>query len=100
MSVYSCAAIYLSEVVDLFRVDADGVHTVDWSREGNQVVVRDRASKVAVYVASTDASLKSSVESERKSLIEAESALQFDPARSDADFEQLKSLAGTKGAEP
>ncbi|NUN94726.1 MAG: hypothetical protein HUU16_01015 [Candidatus Omnitrophica bacterium] len=92
---------YLAGISDVFRVDGEGTYTVDWSREGGgRVVIRDQASGVAVYIASLNVGLRSSIDSERKSLIEEESALEFDPGRNDADFEQLKNLAGKKGSEP
>ena len=53
-------------------------------------------SRVAVYVATPDAKSRSYIEGKRKRLIDAEAALQFDPARNDDDFNRLVQLAGSK----
>ncbi|MCB9784256.1 MAG: hypothetical protein H6751_14935 [Candidatus Omnitrophica bacterium] len=91
---------YLSDIADVFRVDSAGTYPVDWSREDEGIVIRNQASKVAVYIASPDVNLKSKIESELQSLMEEASALQFDPGRDDADFEDLKRLSKTTESEP
>jgi len=90
---------YLSGARDVFRLDADGIGDVDWSREGNAIVIRGRENKVAVYVATPDKGLRTHLESERRRLIEEERALQFDPAHDDADFARLVQLASEDGRE-
>ncbi len=85
---------YLSGITDVFRLDADGVSEVEWAQQGDSVVVTDRISKVGIYVATPDKNLRSYLESKRVRLMETEAALQFDPARNDADFDQLVELAG------
>jgi len=42
---------YLEDIADVFRVDADGVRDVKWSKEGNSVRISDMARLVGVYVA-------------------------------------------------
>ncbi|MCA9438254.1 MAG: hypothetical protein KC978_20885, partial [Candidatus Omnitrophica bacterium] len=91
---------YLSDIADVFRVDSAGTYPVDWSREDEGIMIHDQASKVAVYIASPDVNLKSKIESELQSLMEEASALQFDPGRDDADFEDLKRLSKTTESEP
>ena len=86
---------YLEDVKDVFRLDADGVHDVKWSRKHGAVEIREKASRVAIYVATPDSQLRASIENKRQGLIAAEAALQFDPARIDADFQQLVQLRGS-----
>jgi len=83
---------YLQDVKDVFRVDADGVYDTKWSHKDSAVEIREKASRVAVYVATPDAGLRASLEAKRQRLIAAEAALQFDPARNDADYQQLAQL--------
>jgi len=58
--------------------------------------IDDRVSKVRIYVATRDPSLRERVEARRRELIRYEESLDFDPARSDADFETLRALATKK----
>ncbi len=83
---------YLEGIKDVFRIDAGGLYDVEWTREGNVVKIREKASRVVVYVAAPDSTLRASLEEKRQKLIAAENALQFDPARNDADFQQLVQL--------
>jgi len=87
---------YLQGITDVFRIDGDGVYDVKWSRQDSAVEIRDKASRVGIYIAATDASLRAYLENKRQQLIEAEAALQFDPARNNADFNRLVQLAGSK----
>lgn len=83
---------YLQDIKDVFRIDADGVYDVKWSKEDNAIEIREKASRVVVYVATPDSTLRKSLEEKRQKLIADENALQFDPARNDADFQQLVQL--------
>jgi predicted neuraminidase len=51
-----------------------------------------KTSRVAMCVATPDPQLRASIENKRQELIGAEAAIQFDPARTDADFQQLVQL--------
>ena len=84
--------IYIGSPVEVFRVEADGIVAVEHTARNGLLEIRDRASRVAVYVATPDASLRASLEAKRQRLIAAEAALQFDPARNDADYQQLVQL--------
>lgn len=57
--------------------------------------IDDCISKVGIYIATRDPSLRERLEARRRELIRFEVSFAFDPARSDADFEALRSL-GTK----
>ncbi|HOC70605.1 MAG TPA: hypothetical protein PKO23_17500, partial [Candidatus Hydrogenedentes bacterium] len=83
---------YLGNVADVFRLDADGVYDAAWSRDDAAVEIQEQASRVVVYIAAPDAALRGQLEQERRQLIAAETALQFDPARNDADFRALEEL--------
>jgi hypothetical protein len=87
---------YLQGIADVFRIDADGVYDVKWYHEDGAVEIREEASRVAVYIATPDAKLRSHLENKRQQLIAVETALQFDPALKDADFAQLEQLAGSE----
>ena len=83
---------YFQDVKDVFRLDADGVYDTKWSHKDTAIEIREEASLVAVYVATPDASLRAFLDAKRQRLIAAEAALQFDPARNDADYQQLVQL--------
>jgi len=86
---------YLREPQDVFRIDADGIQDVTYRSTSQGVVIDDRVSKVGIYVATRDPSLRERLETRRRELIRFEESFDFDPARSDADFEALRAL-GTK----
>jgi hypothetical protein len=87
---------YLRGAVDVFRLDADGIDEVKWSWQDDAIEIRDKASRVAIYIATPDTKLRAYLETKRQQLIATEAALQFDPARDDKDFEQLVQLANSK----
>jgi len=83
---------HLREVADVFRVDAHGVHEVDWERDGNGVALADTATLAAVYVATPDPALRDTIAVRREALLAEEAAWGFDPAENDEDFATLKAL--------
>jgi hypothetical protein len=83
---------YLRNVADVFRLDCDGVYPARWRLHGQSVEIRDRASRVAIYVATSDKSLRRQLETERQGLLEREAELAFDPAGNDQDFQALAEL--------
>jgi len=83
---------YLEEIKDVFRVDSEGVYDVAWHKKGGGIEISETASLVAVYVATYDSNLRTCIEQKRQQQITIEDSYQFDPARNDADFEQLKAL--------
>lgn len=87
---------YLQGITDVFRVDADGVYDAKWSSRDGAVEIRDEASRVAIYIAARDPNLRTHLEDKRRRLIAVEAALQFEPARDDADFALLEQLAASK----
>jgi len=83
---------YVSPVAELFRVDADGLTHVDYNVVNGVVEIRDRVSRVAVYVAATAPGERTRIETRRQALIAAESALGFDPGRNPSDLATLREL--------
>jgi len=87
---------YLHEPKDVFRIDANGIQNVTYRSTPQGVDIDDRVSKVGIYVATRDSPLREHLEARRCELIRFEESLDFDPARSDADFEALRALATKK----
>jgi len=83
---------YLRKPKGVFRIDADGIQDVTHRSTSQGVVIDDCVSKVGIYVVTRDPSLREHLEARRRELIQFEESLDFDPARSDADFEALRSL--------
>jgi hypothetical protein len=83
---------WLRPAADVFRIDADGIYEVGYRRTAKGIVIDDRVSKVAIYVAAAEAGLRSRLEDRRRELLRTERAFRFDPAASDADFEELISF--------
>ena len=48
---------YLQGIIDVFRIDADGVYNVDWNRKNNLVEIADHASQVTLYIATPNSNL-------------------------------------------
>lgn len=84
--------VYLADVVDVFRLDADGLHSVPWTLEPGAVIIEEPMTKAAVYVAAPVSGTRERLEAERQALIAREDALGFDPARNDDHFAELRAL--------
>jgi hypothetical protein len=82
--------------LDVFRVDADGVHEVKHSRTQTGVRIDDVRSNVGIYVAAHDRSVREETARRQQELVAGEEALSFDPARNDADFELLARMIDKK----
>ncbi len=87
---------YLQAPAELFRVDADGVASVDHSVAAGSVTVRDQASRVAIYVVAAAAGERARLEARRQELLRAENALGFDPGQQPADLAALRELLAAK----
>ena len=88
---------YLAGVVDVFRIDADGVADAVWRRDGDALVIDAQADRVAVHVATPDAGLRGRLEATRRRLADGERATGFDPAGDAADFARLAALLEPPG---
>lgn len=87
---------YVKAADGVFRVSADGVTPVDAVVDGGMLTIRDRASRVAVYVTSNRAGERERIESRRQALVAEENALGFDPGRRPEDLAVLRDLVGGK----
>jgi hypothetical protein len=69
---------WLRKPTDLFRVDADGVREVNWRIAGQGVVIEDRCSRDAIYVATTSQQVRGDIEERRKAALAREAAFPAD----------------------
>lgn len=83
---------YLDSIDQVFRVDADGLHDVEATLSEHAITIRDEASRVAIYVASAKPGERARIEARRQALMNAENALDFDPAHKEADLQVLRQL--------
>jgi hypothetical protein len=65
---------WLRGAEDVFRVDADGIHEVRWSNDGDAVLIGDRRSRDAIYLATRMKGLRSEVETRRQAALAREKA--------------------------
>ena len=85
---------YLRGAAEVLRVDADGVVPVPHATADETVTIRDRASRVAVYVMAAKPGESQRLEARRRTLVAAEEALGFDPGRKPEDVEALRAMLG------
>jgi len=83
---------HLRRPLDVFRMDADGITPVDHTVVEGGLSIRDQASRVAVYVASTRPGERDRIEARRRAAIALEEATGFDPGRRSGDLAVLKEL--------
>jgi hypothetical protein len=57
---------WLRQPTDVFRVDADGLHEVNWTIEGRGVRIQHQCSRDAVFVATKSANLRTAIEARRQ----------------------------------
>ncbi len=82
----------LPHPVEVFRIDADGVHDVRNQWHPGHLEISDRFHVVGIYIISPKIGLRTRLEARHKQLLEYEKAIDFDPATSDADFKTLRRL--------
>jgi hypothetical protein len=63
---------WLRQPTDVFRVDADGLHPVQWVVEDNGVRIKHKFSRDAVFVATKSSTLRATIESRRQAAIQIE----------------------------
>ncbi len=83
---------FLRRPVDVFRVDADGVHEVSFEVTRTGVTARDSANKVAVYIAAPNRDVREGILKRHRSLMAQERAIGFDPVGNPADMEALRRI--------
>ncbi|MEZ5328680.1 MAG: hypothetical protein R3F19_26845 [Verrucomicrobiales bacterium] len=83
---------YLSKPEEVFRVDADGVHEVEFTLAPDALQINDRIDVAAVYVAAANPGLRQRLAQKHAELIKEESAYAFDPASKASDLDSLRAL--------
>jgi hypothetical protein len=86
---------YVSRAAEVFRVDAEGTTNVEYVMREGMLVISDRASRIAIYVAATRAGERERLEARRNALLRYEQAFGFDPAGNVADLAVLSALASS-----
>jgi len=79
---------WLRRPVDLFRVDADGVHPAKWQVERDGVVIHDTRSRDAIYVAALSSDVRTGIEARRRDALNDETTHPIDRPALDALMEQ------------
>jgi hypothetical protein len=87
---------YASRPAEVFRVDADGVTPVDYKASAGAIEIRDRVSRVAIYVVATQPGERARLEARRQALIAQENAFGLDPGRNPADLAVLQEMVRKK----
>jgi hypothetical protein len=83
---------YVTSPAEVFRVDADGVTSVAHEVRQGILEIRDRASRVAIYVASAKAGERDRMTARRAALVAGEEAVGFDPGHRPEDLTALRQL--------
>jgi hypothetical protein len=81
---------YVGTPADVLRIDADGVAKVEHAAGPGFVEIRDRTSRVAIYLATSIPGERERLDARRRSLAADEAALGFDPGRNPADLAVLR----------
>lgn len=63
---------WLRQPTDVFRVDADGLHEVQWSAEGKGVRIQHQLSRDAIFVATKSPAHRNIIEARRQAAIQIE----------------------------
>lgn len=90
----------LASSTEVFRLDAEGPHPVDFSQTATGLRIRDRISVVGVYVVSREPGLLEVMRGRHAGLLRFEEEFQFDPAKTPRDLEILREQTRTNGPKP
>ena len=69
---------WLRKPTDVFRVDADGAHEIQWSSTGEYVKIQDTRTLDAIYVVANDESIRTGILQRRQAALDHESANSID----------------------
>jgi hypothetical protein len=86
---------FAGDPAEVFRVDADGIISVEHAAKDGRLEIRDCVSRVAIYVATKQADERERIDGLRRALVTEEDSLGFDPGRNPDDLAVLKQLADT-----
>ena len=85
---------YLRSPKDVFRVDADGIHDVQWKVTPTGVTIETDLDRVGVYIACQEGAYREVLKSKLEVIKAQEQRLGFDPVLSDSDFDALLGAFG------
>ena len=88
---------YLSKPAEVFRLDADGPHEVEFTLAPGTVTIRDRVNVAGIYVLAPTPGLRGRMQARHADLCRFEESLGFDPERQAADLETLRRLLSGAG---
>ena len=83
---------YLPVPAEVFRLDADGPHDVDFTIGEGQITIRDRVNVVGIYVVTPTKGLRQRLQTRHAELLQIERSFDFDPAGRETDFKRLRKL--------
>jgi hypothetical protein len=83
---------WMTQTVEVFRVDADGVHDVEFRREGRHLWIEDEVRVLGIYVVTKDPMMRSEIQRRYRELVEHETSMDFDPASRLEDLQTLRAL--------
>jgi hypothetical protein len=83
---------YLASPVEVFRLDADGVHDVRYSIQSDGLDIQDRVHVAGIYVATSLHGLRQRLDAKHSRLLQDETDCGFDPAGREDDYGVLKRL--------
>jgi hypothetical protein len=83
---------WMTQTVEVFRVDADGVHEVKFRQEGRALWIEDEVRVVGIYGVTQDPGMRSEIQRRHRELVEHEASLKFDPGSRPEDLQALREL--------
>lgn len=83
---------YLSRPAEVFRLDAEGMHNVNFQLQDGRLVIRDTVTVTGIYLAAPRTGLRERLQARHAELIRFERSFDFDPAVRDSDFDALRQL--------
>jgi hypothetical protein len=84
---------WLGAPQEVFRLSADGTHDVNAEVADGALTIDDSLYVAGIYVAAAHTQLRKQLDRELANLLDREQSFAFDPAKADADFAVLQSLA-------
>ena len=83
---------YLLRPAEVFRLDSDGPHDVQFAVSKGQITIQDQVTVAGIYVAAPMPGLRPRLQARHAELLQFERGLDFNPAAVDADFATLRQL--------
>ena len=89
---------FLASPTDVFRIDANGIYEVEHEIDKKTVLIRDKQTLVALYIATRDKTLREDLIRRQQGLIKTEEHQNIDPLGNRKDMDILKDIAKKAGA--